>query len=101
MTRASALILGTRTMNKRRRSPRFAGASDQLRRSAGSAGEAGRKKKAGRERPALHAVMRAAQVFWIATPELVTILTPLVSRRNSDPTIKVITATPIGYHRPA
>jgi hypothetical protein len=31
----------------------------------------------------------------------VTILTPLVSRRNSDPTIKVITATPMGYQRPA
>ena len=43
----------------------------------------------------------AAQVFWIATPELVAMSTPLVSRRNNDPTIRVITATPIGYQRPA
>jgi HAMP domain-containing protein len=39
--------------------------------------------------------------FWIATPELEAMSTPLVSRRNSNPTIKVITATPIGYQSPA
>ena len=41
------------------------------------------------------------QLFWIATPELVAMSTPRVSRRNNDPTIRVITATPMGYQRPA
>jgi hypothetical protein len=36
----------------------------------------------------------------IATPELVTMSTPLVSRRKIAPITTVITATPIGYHRP-
>jgi hypothetical protein len=39
--------------------------------------------------------------FCIATPELVVMSTPLVSRRNRAPTTSVINATPIGYHRPA
>jgi hypothetical protein len=40
------------------------------------------------------------QALIFATAELVTMSVSLVSRRNSVPMMKDITATPIGYHRP-
>ena len=43
----------------------------------------------------------AAQVFWIATPEFVDDIDALGLAQKSAPTTTVISATAIGYHRPA
>ena len=86
---AQYLVMSTSFVSGRRRG---SAGRPRLRRS--------QEKRRGANRPAFP-LWCVAQAFWIATPELVEILTPLVSRRNSDPTIRVITATPMGYQRPA
>jgi hypothetical protein len=45
--------------------------------------------------------LQAAALLCMATPDPEVMSTPRVSRKNNEPTITVMAATAIGYHKPA